>query len=88
MLFTDIYNKYKDTDRTSISARTLFNNIYIHTNMCNLSEYDPIPAIEHWLALKERKPRLGTKAREQEWYTGIFPEAQYSHRGHLEIVKF
>lgn len=65
MKFTDIYNKYKDPDRTLILASSLFNNIYIHANMCSLTEYNPTPAIEHWLSLKDRKPRHGTKAKQQ-----------------------
>lgn len=62
--------------------------MYIHTNMCTLSEYDPSPAAEHWLSLKNRKPRLGDEAKKQEWFKGVFPEATNYHRSHNEIIKF
>lgn len=47
MNISDIYNKYKDTDRPLLSKKTLFNNIYVHTNMGPLIEFDPTSAAEY-----------------------------------------
>lgn len=56
--------------------------------MCTLTEFDPTPAIQHWMALKNRKPRQGSKAKEQEWYKGVFAEAANNIRAHSKVIKF
>ena len=56
--------------------------------MCDLVEFDPTSATEYWLNQKERKPRHGTKSTEQEWFKGVFPEAQDYKRDTSRIIKF
>ncbi|XP_037049072.1 uncharacterized protein LOC119083454 [Bradysia coprophila] len=84
----NVYNKYKDVDRQLLSKKTLFNNIYVHTNMCTLIEFDPTPAAEYWLNQKDRKPRYGTKSTQQEWYSGVFPEAKHYDRPNSRKIQF
>ncbi len=88
LIRSDVYNKYKDTDRPQFSPKTLFNNIYVHTNMCTLMEFDPTVAAEKWLNEKERRPRIGAKATQQEWFKGVFPEAENYQRHSLRKIKF
>lgn len=56
--------------------------------MCTLVEFDPTAAANHWLSQKQRKPRYGNKSTEQEWYKGIFPEADDHKRQSNRIVEF
>ena len=45
--------------------------------MPTLEEFDPSKAVRHWMALKQRKPRVGDKVQHQEWYIGVFRSATY-----------
>ena len=42
--------------RNSLSENTLSNGIPIRLNSAPIDEFNPIPAIEYWLSLKERRP--------------------------------
>lgn len=86
--FPDVYNKYKDTDRPLLAKKTLFNNIYVHTNICDLIEFNPTTAAEYWLNQKDRKPRHGTKSTEQEWFKVVFPDARDQQRHASRKIEF
>ena len=42
--------------RSSLSENTLSNSILIKLHSPTIGEFDPTPAIEHWLRQKERRP--------------------------------
>lgn len=56
--------------------------------MCTLTEFDPTVAANYWMNQKERKPKRGTKSTQQEWYKGIFPEAESYKRINSTKIKF
>lgn len=85
----DVYNKVKDTDRTSSSASTLYNTLYVHMNMPTVDKFDPSSAVRHWIDLKKRKPVEASKPKQQEWFRGVFDEVdELFKRKHSTIVKF
>ena len=43
--------------RNSLSENTLSNGILIRLHSAPIDKFDPKPAIEYWLSLKERRPR-------------------------------
>ena len=49
--------------------------LFIHFNMPALQNWDPRPAIQIWLNQNERRIKETPKAKEQEWFSGIFMEA-------------
>ncbi len=56
--------------------------------MCTLIEFDPTEAAKYWLDEKQRKPRYGSKSMQQEWYKGVFPEAQNYDRPMSRKIEF
>lgn len=44
-----------------------------------LSQFDPSSAAQYWLNEKDRKPKVGSKSRTQEWFRGVFEEAGRQH---------
>lgn len=46
--------------------------------MCNVSKFDPHPAIIKWLSDKKRHNKVHPLAKQQEWYEGVFEEARLS----------
>lgn len=40
-----------------------------------LEEFDPIPAIECWIAKRTRWLKSSTKSREIDWHRGVFKKA-------------
>ena len=55
--------------RNSLSENTLSNGILIRLHSAPIDEFDPIPAIEYWLNLKERRP--GTSGSTENKNRGI-----------------
>ena len=55
--------------RNSLSENTLSNGIFIRLHSAPIDEFDPIPAIEYWLSLKERRP--GTSGSTENKNRGI-----------------
>ena len=55
--------------RNSLSENTLSNGILIRLHSAPIDEFDPIPAIEYWLSLKERSP--GTSGSTENKNRGI-----------------
>ena len=43
--------------------------------MTTLDLFDPIPSLNHWFSLRGRHDRTNQKAKEQEWFQGVFHEA-------------
>lgn len=74
MRITDVYNKFKDVDRSSMSPLSLFNYLYINTNMSTLDEFDPSTAANQWINQKRRRPQSNTDStvKDQEWFSGVF----------------
>jgi hypothetical protein len=57
----------------------LKSNLSIHIppqSACIIENFDPLPAINHWFSLRSRHPRQNDKAKEQEWFLGVFDEAE------------
>lgn len=81
-------NKTKDDDRASTSPTTLFNILYVKMNMPNVESFDPIPSVEYWLNQKKRRPVTGYKSKEQEWFNGVFKEADEHVHKRTKIIKF
>lgn len=46
--------------------------------MGTLDEYDPTPAVEYWMAKRNRRQKVDIKERQQEWFKGVFKEASIS----------
>lgn len=85
----DLYNKIKDTDRESVSPKTMFNHLYINVNMDPLNDFDPTDAVTYWMQDKKRNPTTSSKSMEQEWFKGVFSKAkQREERQHNNIIKF
>jgi hypothetical protein len=61
--------------RSSMSETVLRNNMYVRMNMPALENFDPLPAINHWFSMRDRRPHKNDKAKEQEWFLGVFDEA-------------
>lgn len=57
--------------------------------MPTVEKFDPTPAVHHWMDQKNRRPIQGSKTRQQEWFLGVFDEAEeLFQRKHSQIVKF
>ena len=71
--------KSKNRQRLLVDTENLY--LYIHCNMPPLTQWDPRPAVLHWLRKREHRVRERTKAEEQEYFSGIFPQAtkKYLH---------
>jgi hypothetical protein len=65
------YNIMK-TSRSSLSPDTIKNSLYIQFNMVTVNNFNPQPAVLIWLNKKDKH----TKATQQEYYEGVFPEAK------------
>ncbi len=65
-----VSNKYKNNDRPSISPETLWNYLYVNSNMGCLEEFDLSPAVEYWMNDKNRRPNSSETIR--EWFKGAF----------------
>ena len=86
------YNILKTSDRSSLSPATIKNQLYIKINMPTLSEFDPQPAINYWVNLKERHPKPHTKAVYQPYFKNVFAESEiqsnYKNEGYAKTVGF
>lgn len=49
--------------------------LFIHFNMPAFQNWDPRPSIQTWLNQNERRIKDTPKAKEQEWFNGIFMKA-------------
>lgn len=87
VLFADIYNKFKDTDRSSLSQNTLSNYLYINTNMGPLEKFDPTPAVQNWMAKRKRRPKVNNKAHLQDWFRGVFEQPPDNQKKNKEIFR-
>lgn len=88
LLISDMYNKYKDKDRCSTTGPTLFDFLYVYYNMGPLEHFDPTTAVQHWMDKKKRIPRPALKSKKQEWYVGVFEEAQSSRKNQKAKIMF
>lgn len=68
-------NILKSASRSSFSIETENLYMYIYFNMPPLESWDPRPAVDSWIKLKDRRNKSHEKAEEQTWYTGIFQKA-------------
>lgn len=75
-------NLLKTKIRSSISLETENKYLFIHTNMPNLSQWNPLPAAKLFVEEKERRHRDITSGREitkrQSYFKGIFPQSKDS----------
>jgi len=65
----------KSINRQILHIETENEYICIHFNMPALQNWVLRPAIQIWLNQNERRINDTPKAKEQEWYNGIFMEA-------------
>jgi len=49
--------------------------LFINFNMPAFQNWEPRPAIQTWLNQNERRIKDTPKAKEQEWFNGIFMKA-------------
>ena len=66
------YNIIKSAERSSFNRQTISDYLYIYMNMPLLCNFDPRPAVLHWLNQKERRVRETPKAGQQEWFDKVF----------------
>ncbi len=84
----DFYNKFKSPDRP-LSSDSLFNYLYVNTNMGCLEDFNPAPAVQYWLNDKIRRPSASTMNHTQEWFRGVFNAADDKERiTNKRVVKF
>jgi len=69
-------NALKSIDRSRMSLETENYYLYVHYNMPAIDLWDPRPAVLTWLSTKARRTREVTKAKEQNYFKGVFSEAQ------------
>lgn len=48
--------------------------------MGTLEEFDPTCAAQQWISLKDRRQCSTPKATQQEWFSGVFPNAEQVQR--------
>ncbi|KAL5233951.1 hypothetical protein ACI65C_001361 [Semiaphis heraclei] len=68
-------NILKSINRQCLHVETENEYLFIHFNMPALQNWGPRPAIQIWLNQNERRIKETPKAKEQEWFSGIFMEA-------------
>lgn len=76
-------HRLKSKLRTSMSLETENKYLYIHYNMPVVNQWDPSTAAKLFVAEKTRRERdsttaVGTKLRAQNYFKGVFAEAQHS----------
>ena len=69
------YNLLKTSDRSSMTPSVVHNSMYIRINMPPLDQFDPMPAVIKWLSVRDRQTHQNEKAKKQEWFRGVFLEA-------------
>ena len=67
-----LYNIVKSADRSLLNRQTISDYLYINMNMPLLSDFDPRPAVLHWLDEKDRRVRETPKAGQQNWFAKVF----------------
>jgi len=65
-------NNLKSVSRSTMKLNTENMYLFIHYNMPVLSDWDPTPAIIHWMKNKRRRVRDRTKGRQQPYFKGVF----------------
>ena len=68
-------NNLKSVGRSSMKLNTENLYLFIHYNMPVLSNWDPKPAVIHWMNQKRRRVRERTKGKQQPYFKGLFTEA-------------
>lgn len=84
--FIGIYNKFKDKDRASLTSPTLFNYMYVNVNMGPLEKFDPSSTANFWLQKNKRKPQSQLKSRKQDWFNGVFEEAENKEKNPSNVI--
>ena len=74
----------KTSDRASLGAETLRNYLHVSQNMPALESFDPSIAAQDCLKAKERRTKQLIKAKQQEWFMGMYNEAEASHKSQQE----
>ena len=67
-----LYNIVKSADRSLLNRQTISDYLYINMNMPLVSDFDPRPAVLHWLDEKNRRVRETPKAGQQNWFAKVF----------------
>jgi len=68
-------NILKSINRQSLHVETENEYLFINFNMPTLQNWDLKPAIQIWLNQNEHRIKETPKAKEQEWFNGMFMEA-------------
>ncbi|KAE9525816.1 hypothetical protein AGLY_014042 [Aphis glycines] len=66
----------KTSRRISLTSETIKDSLYIRINMVTVNNFNPEPAVLLWLNKKDRHSKKHTKATQQEYFEGVFPEAK------------
>lgn len=73
-------NILKSSHRNSFSVETENLYMYVYFNMPPLESWDPRPAILQWMQNKGRRDKEHPKAKQQDWFLGIFNESSYNKK--------
>ena len=68
------YNILKSPTRCRLNTDTLHYYIFIGFNLPPLANYDARPAVQYWLADKNRRTSTSSKYKTQKWFNGVFFE--------------
>lgn len=67
------YNLLKTSDRSSLAPETLRAFLMVRYNMPSLNQWDPNPAVRHWINSKNRRSNQHPdKSLDQSYFHGIF----------------
>ena len=67
------YNQLKTPERSTMSPETLHAYLFIRQNMPPLAQWNPRPAVKHWINFKDWRPKQNPKkAKDQDYFKEIF----------------
>ena len=78
--FCDVsaYNRFKTSDRSSLSAETMSDYLHVSVNMPCLTNFNAWPAVELFLRDKQRRASSSARHANSEFYVNVFDEASES----------
>jgi len=75
----------KTSRRISLMPETIKDSLYIRINTVTVNNFNPEPAVLLWLNKKDRHSKKHTKATQQEYFEGVFPEAKRKNQNLTEV---
>lgn len=53
-----------------------------------LEKFDPTPAVRYWMTKKNRHQNTNNKSHQQEWFQGVFNEAEHIKKTNKPLIQF